>query len=118
MSSTIPLKDMKKETLNIAAEMFLYLNSCPYTIKPWVVFFKSLFQTKSPNYIILTLNRMLKGNISPTNKQFKSTTENLLIRATQLFSLKYPYIKSMAPGSKENSWKLQNESIMTTEGTV
>ena len=53
--------------------MFLYLITCPtVTIKPWIVFYKDLFQTQSPSQIILSLNRVMKGPRTPTNEFFKT----------------------------------------------
>ena len=52
---------LTNEDLRTAGEMFLYLIMCPDTIKPWIVFYKDLFQTKSPDQIILTLNRFMRG---------------------------------------------------------
>ena len=49
--------------LQTAAEMLLYLNMCPDTIKPWLLFYKDLFQTQSPDQIILTLNRLREAFI-------------------------------------------------------
>ena len=51
---------LTNEELRHAAEMFLYLTMCPDTIKPWLLFYKDLFQTQSQEQIILTLNRMIK----------------------------------------------------------
>ena len=60
---------LTNEKLKIAGEMFLYLSMCSSTIKPWILFYEDLFQTQSPDQIILALNRMLKG--PRTNKYFK-----------------------------------------------
>ena len=49
---------LKNEELQTAAEKFLYLTMCPNTIKSWLLFYKDLFQTQSPDQIILTLNRL------------------------------------------------------------
>ena len=62
---------LKNEELQTAAEKFLYLTMCPNTIKSWLVFYKDLFQTQFPDQIILTLNRLMKGPRTQTNKYFK-----------------------------------------------
>ena len=36
------------ENLKIAAQMFVYLQSCSETTKPWIVFYKNLLETQSP----------------------------------------------------------------------
>ena len=71
---------LTREELRTAGEMFLYLNMCPDEIKPWIVFYKDLFQTQSPDQIILTLNRLMKGPRTQTNEHFKELAEMLLKR--------------------------------------
>ena len=65
---------LTNEELQIAAEMFLYLTVCPDTIKPWIVFYRDLFQTQSPDQIILTLNRL---KIDPKSVHFTKITKPL-----------------------------------------
>ena len=36
--------NLTNKELKTAGEIFLYLNSCPKTIEPWIVFYKTLFQ--------------------------------------------------------------------------
>ena len=71
---------LTREELRTAGEMFLYLVSCPDKTKPWIVFYKDLFQTQSPDQIILTLNRLMKGSRTQTNEHFKELAEMLLKR--------------------------------------
>ena len=71
---------LTREELRTAGEMFLYLNLCPDKIAPWIVFYKDLFQTQSPDQIILTLNRLIKGSRTQTNEHFKELAEMLLKR--------------------------------------
>ena len=40
----IALKDMNETTLATAANIFLYLNSCPTPLKPWFVAYKQMFE--------------------------------------------------------------------------
>ena len=71
---------LTREELRTAGEMFLYLNMCPDKIKPWIGFYKDLFQTQSPDQIILTLNRLMKGSRTRTNEHLKELAEMLLKR--------------------------------------
>ena len=81
IDSSEQIKDtLTREELQIAGEMFLYLTMCPDAIKPWIVFYKVLFKTQSPHRIILTLNRVMKGPRTKTNKCFKNMAEILLKR--------------------------------------
>ena len=68
--------------LQTAAEMLLYLNMCPDTIKPWLLFYKDLFQTQSPDLIILTLNRLVKT--SSKTEHFGKIAETLYQRMKRL----------------------------------
>ena len=57
---------LTKKEFQTVGEMFLYLIKCPTPIKPWIAFYKDLFQTQSSDKIILALNRVIKG---PTTHQ-------------------------------------------------
>merc|ERR1711884_498718 len=60
-SSRQRMKTLSSEELAIAAEMFLYLASCPTaSFKYWSSFYTDLFLTQSADQIILSLNRMMK----------------------------------------------------------
>ena len=43
------MENMTAENLKKAAEMFLYLNSCPDPLKSWFLFYINLFERKSPD---------------------------------------------------------------------
>ena len=68
---------LTNEDLRTAGEMFLYLIMCPDTIKPWILFYKDLFQTKSPDQIILTLNRFMRGTKTSQTEHFAKIAEAL-----------------------------------------
>ena len=80
VSSELINETLSKEELKTAGELFLYLIMCPETdrIRPWLVFYKELFQTQSPDHIILTLNRVMTA--TQTKKYFKRKIELLLKR--------------------------------------
>ena len=81
------------EELKTAAEMFLYLNTCPDSswFKSWSLFYKDLFLTQPADKIILTLNRMVKTETSD-DKDGKLRIKKLLQRATHLLSLQFEEI--------------------------
>ena len=83
--------------------MFIYLNFCPDSLNPWFLFYKELFENKSPNVIALTLNRILKGNISDETDDLKKIAKTLLNKLTGLLSLQYQYIGDMRKLRKEES---------------
>ena len=80
--------------LESAADMFLYLNTCPAEMRPWFEFYKNLFLTQSVDNILLTLNRMTKGNKTPRNDFFKSLAQKLFKRAATLFPIHYGTIQN------------------------
>ena len=89
IESTEQINDnLTHEELKTAAEMFLYLNTCPSLFKSWILFYEDLFLTQSANKIILTLNRMMKTETSH-DKDGKLRAKKLLQRAAQLLSLQY-----------------------------
>ena len=90
------------EDMNAAAEMFIYLNTCPRSFKPWIEFYKYLFQTQSPKKIILSLNRIMKEALNQKDVFLKKLAHNLFKRMTSLLSLKYEEIQSLFPGTTKN----------------
>ena len=84
-SSEQIIETLTNDELKTAAELFVYLNMCPGTIKPWIKFYKDLFQTLSPDQIILTLNRLMKGTMTPQNEYFHNLGEKFLNRVKSLF---------------------------------
>ena len=76
-SSDIIYKNISTENLKTAAEMYIYLITCPGNdelqdwFKLWSTFYIDLFQNKSANQIILTLNRVMKQNTAQCCKIVK-----------------------------------------------
>ena len=126
-SSELRLENMTNKDLKAAAEMFIYLNSCPGVIpnankvfvdegvknddstekninelwfKSWYFFYKDLIENNSPSQIILTFNRLSKIN-APKNSQAKIRHQKLLEKSATLLNLQYKNSKHIA-GDK---WK-------------
>ena len=96
------LANLTAEDLKIAASMFIYLNTCPYTdtdklwLKSWSQFYNDLFQTQSADRVTLTLNRMTKMIDHQNNRDLK-----LLNRIRSLLSLKFQEIQSLIPSANQ-----------------
>ena len=59
------VRNISKETLTSAVEMFIFLNFCPRTSQyddyiTWIRFYQQLFLASEPRIILMTLNRLLK----------------------------------------------------------
>ena len=98
-------QDISPKTLESAAEMFLYLYSCPHFadtnsvlwFKRWIGFYKELFETAAPDTIILTLHRMIKQDVAGSSQEGKV---HAVWKATgTLLSLKFEQIQSLLPGT-------------------
>ena len=50
-STVVVAENMTDNQLKEAAQMFIYLNFCPDSLNPWFLFYKELFENKSPNVI-------------------------------------------------------------------
>ena len=100
---TEPQSTMTSTNLAIAAEMFLYLNTCPDILKSWILFYTDLFTNQSPDKIVLTLNRILKVKNSPQKIGFKNIAENLFKKTENLFSLRYKDIQNLLKGKGNSS---------------
>ena len=98
------LKNITFAELKAAAEMYLYLNTCPRTdelkfwFKEWIKFFEELFKT-SPQHIILTLNRLI-NNDSAQNMEVKRMAEQLFKRITSLFSINFEDLQNLLHGNE------------------
>ena len=112
-SSEDRLENLTTTDLKNAAEMFIYLNICPKALKPWLVFYKDLFLNESPEQIVLTLNRMMKG--TGTDEYFKSLAQTLFKKISSSFSLKYNKIQSMFMPAGNAS--LKNSTRKMLKGT-
>ena len=97
-SSEKIFKNMTNSKLQEAAELFLYLNSCSEVITKWLIFYNDLFTKESPDQIVLTLNRVLKGDQKIQNRSFKNIAYTLLRKAATTFSLKYQEIQNFTKG--------------------
>ena len=104
-------KNFTAQELEVPAMMYLYLNTCPGIYRPWFAFYKNLFETQSPNKIILTLNRLMKGTITPQNKFLKGLAQNIFRRLASLLSLRYEEIQSMS----QSQGMTKNESLTAKE---
>ena len=96
-SSAVIHKNISAEHLNAAGDIFVYLNACPtpnfYWFRPYKMFYKNLFESKSPKEIILTINRFMK-TLAAIDEDI-TIEEKLFKRATKLFNLQYKEIQSM-----------------------
>ena len=92
------VENITEESLRTAADMYLYLITCPAMFESWLMFYSELFLKASPDQIVLTLNRILKlGNLQKY-KTFKTVGGHLFKRVTQLFSLQYPELQNLKNG--------------------
>ena len=96
--------DVTDSTLKTAAEMFLYLNSCPDDLRSWFLFYEDLLSKKSLEVILLQLNRILKGGYSQNNKKLKTIAKKVFERVTTLFSSKYKEIQNISQGLGDSTW--------------
>ena len=96
--------DVTDSTLKTAADMFLYLNSCPDDLRSWFLFYEDLLSKKSLEVILLQLNRILKGGYSQNNKKLKTIAKKVFERVTTLFSSKYKEIQNISQGLGDSTW--------------
>ena len=99
------------DKLQKAAELFIYLNTCPDSwFKSWSSFYKDLFLTQSANKIILTLNRIMKTKTSQHEKDSKFA-EKLFKRTSKLLFLNFEKIQNLPPEKYFKNGSLENIKI-------
>ena len=112
-SSDKIINSFTNEGLKTAAEVFLYLISCPDELfKSLSLFYKDLFLTQPADQIILTLNRMTKSKTSQ-DQGGKLRAEKLLQRLTKIFPIKLEEIESLLPVFRNesiNDFEIPNNS--------
>ena len=64
----IPLENVTDETLQMAVEMFTYMNFFPPKL---ILLYKKLFQNESPKKIILAMASILKASEGPSKESSK-----------------------------------------------
>ena len=92
------IKNIPKSTLNLAANMFIYINACPDVFQAWFMFYQDLFENQPPNHIILILNRLMMSENTREKIGFKMIARKLFDEVETIFSLKYQEIKMITKG--------------------
>ena len=101
-------ENMTAKSLKHAAEMFIYLGSCPGPLAQWFLFYTGWSDGKSdssifslladqPDLIMLTLSRIMRGpNITPNKNHLaiRHITRKLLNRMILLLTQKFGEIQS------------------------
>ena len=97
------LENMDNTTLKHAADMFIYLNSCPQSIKSWILLYKDLMSNNvEKDVLVLTLNRILKAESIKENDEFKEIAKNILEKVQIDLSLQYKEILNINNGKIES----------------
>ena len=104
-SSDVIIENITTTKLEHAGEMFLYLVSCFEQLDPWYHFYADLLQNQPLDFVLLTLNRILKSDNPNQNEDLKTVAQKLFKRVGDLFSLKYPKIQNLTNGIGTLSWK-------------
>ena len=116
-STDMRFKNITAADLNTAAEMIIYMCTIctDGTNSEWVKFYFNLFQTQSPNEIILTLNRMqlILSSLNNYITRFGVFVTNLKIfnRTKAILGLKHKQIQSLIPWEPYNYAVEHNASI-------
>ena len=110
-STEVRFENIGRENLKTAAQIYIYLNTCPDSLKPWFLFYHDLFHDQEPNQIILTLNRMMKSRRTSENENFLNIAKTVFKKASTLLSLKYEEIQSLNPGTRKINLKKNHEKI-------
>ena len=111
LSNSMIFENMTKKTLDIAAEMYFYLNSCSDEIKSWLIFYNDLFKNHQTDHIVLSLNRILRSDYTSRNNKFKSIAEKLFDKTTDIFILKYQLIKNITYGLGTENFSKEYTSV-------
>ena len=98
------------DTLWTSLDMFIYLNSCPYTITPHLQLFRDLFQDYPPNTILLTLNRLVHV-ARDKNLPFEKEFSRIQRKFRGLLNLKYTELDKLT-GSCKDDCNISSQDIL------
>ena len=119
-SSELRFENMTVENFETAANMFIYLITCPYVtdvdlFKSWELYYKDLFNEKTPpDQILLALNRMMKVK---NENGGKLRASKLFKRIADYLSLNYPTIQRLLSLQAENVINPNISKSIKSEGT-
>ena len=103
---------VSNETLEIAGEMFIYLNLCPKFMWRWINLYVDLLQNSPPDIIVQTLNRILYQAKKNNDKSVFNITKSLFIKITKNLSLDETYSKLTHKNqSKVNSFSIHTQNL-------
>ena len=86
-ASKFRYQNMTYQCLENAAKIFIYLNTCPLKdFKSWFLFYKDLFYFKTPDDILLTLNRIINVKSHSQNRFWKVIAHKLFERTRTLMN--------------------------------
>ena len=104
------LNEMTRPILNFASDLFFNLMVCSDSLKPWFLFYTDLFQNQSPQKIVLTLNRILKGNKTHWNKKLKDIAQKNFEEVSSSLSRRYNDNNILSTG---RHWALHTECVQS-----
>ena len=96
--------------LKTTGEMFLHLLMCRTTMKPWLLFYKNIFQTQSPDQILLTLNRIMKGTKTAQTEHFARIAE-ILFRSMKMKTFPSANDAASYVGKSESEYLIINHPV-------
>ena len=101
---------MTKENLITAAEMFIYLNTCPFDgdlqrwFLSWYNFYIDLFKYRPKDEIILTLSRLMNNRHS-ISSNVQIWNEKLFQKSAIILSLKYDALNNESVNLEQHQGK-------------
>ena len=95
-NTDIKIEDMTEASLETAANMYVYLMSCPETLMPWFKFYSNLIKKKSLDEIALTLNRIMKERNIPQHDGLRVVASKIFGKISTVFGFQYKVFQDMA----------------------
>ena len=110
-NSTLALNNVTTETLQTAAEIFIYLTYCPKITL--IQFYKQLLEHDSPKEIILALTSIIKKS---TDAPIKDTSIKIFSKAMRIFKLNsYINIETITTNGYSGKCISEHTNISCTE---
>ena len=103
---TTDVLNISKEYLNMAGEMFMYLNICPH-MKSWMVLYLDLLENNPIDVVIHTLNRIIKRGRDLGEETSVDIAKNMLMFIAKRFSLQFQTV-DLLTRPKTSSVNLSN----------
>jgi len=100
-----------KNQLDVAGEMYIYLNMCPKFMDDWIQLYANIIQNFSPDYIVQALNRIIITGRMKRDATIEDIARKILIKHDKVFSLKFHTIDKLTKVESNDTFRQHSQAL-------